>query len=578
MDLGTHDEFFDACFALGDHDGLMIDVTTKDLAFLDELSPFGDVPKPPVPALAGSYSGNADDQLASLRGAAQGSSGPPIPASLGASPSSASTNAASPTTDTKLKISSRKQIVPMSSSLLDGGVPPVPKTTGSHFSLPTSNTGFMAPRQQTSSSRRSSTTSGSGSISKAGRRKSSEFRGVSFNYKSQKWKSVITVNKVQKFLGYFDTEVAAAKKYDEASKKWRGNTGRLNFPDGIVPPAHQIPSKPPARHTVSKAVPHGNRSRQPQGQQSSPHLQQQQQGLQPSQSSQQQFLMHPQQLQQHLQMRQQNGHSPSFKTSSKSTTKIVPRHPYDFGPSLSHEDLGMLGNSYGTEVTGGMDTFAPVFPSSSFSPLISPFSSPMNSPRHTNNNNNNSYEGVKNVFSKLHAGASGDASSMGRLKKSNTSPTKRRPNLELQIPDANQESADDYGSPRKKQRPTATGADTSAAGSAAAAAAAAAAAPSDTKDHSRSSTSCPGVSYCKNSGRYRCDVNVNGMHSCVGFFDSETEAVRAYNKFAASAGQPPAKPDSPSDRTLSPKTADLVRKSRNLNISATPSASATTFF
>jgi len=61
------------------------------------------------------------------------------------------------------------------------------------------------------------------------RRKSSSFRGVSYNFKSNKWKAVITVKKKQTFLGYFKSEEAAARAYDEASKRIHGPQARLNF-------------------------------------------------------------------------------------------------------------------------------------------------------------------------------------------------------------------------------------------------------------------------------------------------------------------------------------------------------------
>jgi len=61
------------------------------------------------------------------------------------------------------------------------------------------------------------------------RSKSSDYRGVSFNHKSQKWKAVITVNKKQSFLGYYDSEFEAAQRYDEASKEYRGPEAKTNF-------------------------------------------------------------------------------------------------------------------------------------------------------------------------------------------------------------------------------------------------------------------------------------------------------------------------------------------------------------
>ena len=58
---------------------------------------------------------------------------------------------------------------------------------------------------------------------------SSQFRGVSFNSHSQKWKAVITVGRKQYFLGYFVQEVEAARAYDKASLELRGPEAPTNF-------------------------------------------------------------------------------------------------------------------------------------------------------------------------------------------------------------------------------------------------------------------------------------------------------------------------------------------------------------
>jgi len=102
----------------------------------------------------------------------------------------------------------------------------------------------------------SDSTASSSPRASTGRKKSSAYRGVSFNVKSQKWKSVITVNKVQKFLGYFETEEEAARKYDEASKLHRGPNARLNFPsDGRPPICARKTSRTRTRQVRSQVVP-----------------------------------------------------------------------------------------------------------------------------------------------------------------------------------------------------------------------------------------------------------------------------------------------------------------------------------
>jgi uncharacterized protein (DUF1684 family) len=46
----------------------------------------------------------------------------------------------------------------------------------------------------------------------------SNFVGVSWYQSSQKWRAQITLNGTPKYLGSFDSELEAAKKYDEFAK------------------------------------------------------------------------------------------------------------------------------------------------------------------------------------------------------------------------------------------------------------------------------------------------------------------------------------------------------------------------
>jgi hypothetical protein len=59
----------------------------------------------------------------------------------------------------------------------------------------------------------------------------SRFVGVSFRENRGKWAAYIGVAGKRIFLGYFDSEIEAAKTYDEAAKKYRGEFARLNFPE-----------------------------------------------------------------------------------------------------------------------------------------------------------------------------------------------------------------------------------------------------------------------------------------------------------------------------------------------------------
>jgi len=61
--------------------------------------------------------------------------------------------------------------------------------------------------------------------------KQSIYKGVSWHKKTDKWMAAITFNTKQIYLGLFDNDIDAAKAYDEASKKYHGKFGRLNFPE-----------------------------------------------------------------------------------------------------------------------------------------------------------------------------------------------------------------------------------------------------------------------------------------------------------------------------------------------------------
>jgi hypothetical protein len=60
---------------------------------------------------------------------------------------------------------------------------------------------------------------------------SSRYMGVCLCKQTGKWTSIIVYNKKSIWLGRFDSEVAAARIYDEAAKKYYGEFARLNFPE-----------------------------------------------------------------------------------------------------------------------------------------------------------------------------------------------------------------------------------------------------------------------------------------------------------------------------------------------------------
>jgi len=64
-------------------------------------------------------------------------------------------------------------------------------------------------------------------ISKAGC--SSQYRGVHWDKQVKRWRAHLQSDGKHIGLGYFDSEIAAARAYDAAAKKYHGEFARLNF-------------------------------------------------------------------------------------------------------------------------------------------------------------------------------------------------------------------------------------------------------------------------------------------------------------------------------------------------------------
>lgn len=58
--------------------------------------------------------------------------------------------------------------------------------------------------------------------------KRSRFKGVSWDNRGKKWRARIGCP--QQYLGYFDSEIEAARQYDEKAEQLFGKFARLNFP------------------------------------------------------------------------------------------------------------------------------------------------------------------------------------------------------------------------------------------------------------------------------------------------------------------------------------------------------------
>lgn len=63
---------------------------------------------------------------------------------------------------------------------------------------------------------------------KRSKKASSEYKGVHFGKREQKWVAQIGFNGKRKCLGYFDSEFEAASAYNEAAVKLHGEYARLN--------------------------------------------------------------------------------------------------------------------------------------------------------------------------------------------------------------------------------------------------------------------------------------------------------------------------------------------------------------
>jgi hypothetical protein len=59
----------------------------------------------------------------------------------------------------------------------------------------------------------------------------SQYKGVKWHKHVKKWAAVISVDGLKKHLGYYMDEKEAAKAFDRAAKKLRGEFAVLNFPD-----------------------------------------------------------------------------------------------------------------------------------------------------------------------------------------------------------------------------------------------------------------------------------------------------------------------------------------------------------
>ncbi len=60
------------------------------------------------------------------------------------------------------------------------------------------------------------------------RRNTSGFKGVFWNRRAGRWMAKICTHGKQRYLGYFDSKIAAAKAYNDAAEKYFGEFAYLN--------------------------------------------------------------------------------------------------------------------------------------------------------------------------------------------------------------------------------------------------------------------------------------------------------------------------------------------------------------
>lgn len=79
---------------------------------------------------------------------------------------------------------------------------------------------------------------------------SSKYKGVCWHKRQKKWLANITINSKRIYLGSFDTELAAAKQYNQAALEYFGEFARLN----AVPEAGYVPFPGTALPQLKEAI------------------------------------------------------------------------------------------------------------------------------------------------------------------------------------------------------------------------------------------------------------------------------------------------------------------------------------
>ena len=70
---------------------------------------------------------------------------------------------------------------------------------------------------------------------KRSRTTQSKYKGIHWKKRNRKWQAMITVESKRIYLGYFRSEIEAAKAYDRAARKYHGEFASPNFPESGGP-------------------------------------------------------------------------------------------------------------------------------------------------------------------------------------------------------------------------------------------------------------------------------------------------------------------------------------------------------
>lgn len=65
-------------------------------------------------------------------------------------------------------------------------------------------------------------------VPKTANKRSSQYKGVSWHIRKQKWIATVAINSKNRFIGYFNSESEAANAYNKKAKELHGEFAKLN--------------------------------------------------------------------------------------------------------------------------------------------------------------------------------------------------------------------------------------------------------------------------------------------------------------------------------------------------------------